>query len=256
MERTYRAGTRTSPLALKQAEEVLTGLRKCSPSFRAEIVGINTYGDGDRNTPISQIEGSDFFTREIEEALLRGKIDFAVHSAKDLPDIIPQRLSIAAITASIDPYDVLVSKGNSGLAELPRGAKIGTSSLRRKTQLKSYRNDFIMVDIRGNIEERLKTLDQTELDAIVIAAAGLIRLELGDRITERIPFAILKPHPLQGRLAVEVRKEDEDIIRLCRKWVLASDDGRAFAYSAKGRDEVLSARGSLAQKVNPSPRQF
>lgn len=208
MAKTYKIGTRRSPLALKQAEEALGSLRKYYPALKAEIVGMDTYGDKDKNTPISEIEGSNFFTKEIDEAVLSGQSDFAVHSAKDLPDNLAPGLFIAAITKSIDPYDALVSKKNLKLDELGQGAKIGTSSLRRKAQLKNYRDDFQIVDIRGNIEKRLKILDETDLDAIVIAACGLIRLGLEDRITQRIPFEILKPHPLQGSLAVVTRAED------------------------------------------------
>ncbi|MBI5143573.1 MAG: hydroxymethylbilane synthase [Candidatus Omnitrophica bacterium] len=207
MGKIYRIGTRTSPLALRQVDEVAAYLKKSDPGFRFKIVGIDTYGDKDKFTPISDIEGSDFFTREIENALLKGRIDFAVHSAKDMPDAIPEGLHIAAITKSIDPYDALVSKGNLKLDELPFVARIGTSSLRRKQQLKSYRNDFEIVDIRGNIEERLKLLDNdSKLDAIVIAACALVRLGLEHRISQRIPFEILRPHPLQGSLAIETRK--------------------------------------------------
>lgn len=214
MGKTYRIGTRTSPLALRQVDEAVAYLKKSDPDFRFEIVGIETYGDKDKYTPISKVEGSDFFTREIEDALLKGEIDFAVHSAKDLPDVIPNGLYIAAITESLDPHDALVSKSNLKLSELPNGAKIGTSSQRRKAQLGRYRKDFQILDIRGTIEERLKLLDETDLDAIVIAACGLIRLGLGRRIAERIPFEILRPHPLQGSLAIEVRKADKRLIDL------------------------------------------
>ena len=223
MERSYKIGTRTSSLALKQVEEVLGALKNFYPAIKASIVGIDTYGDKDKTTPVSRIEGSDFFTREIDEALLKGKIDLAVHSAKDLADDLREGLVIAAITDSIDPYDVLVSKSGLRLDELPYGARIGTSSLRRKSQLKNYRKDLQIVDIRGNIEERLRKLDETDLDAIVIAAAGLIRLGLENRITQRIPSDILRPHPLQGRLATEARRDDEDIIRLCRECLSQSD---------------------------------
>lgn len=214
MAQTYKVGTRTSPLALKQAEGVSGALKKIYPAVKAEIVGIDTYGDKDKTTSISQIEGTDFFTREIDKALLKGEIDFAVHSAKDLPDRLRDGLVIAAITVSIDPHDVLVSKSGLKLNELPCGAKIGTSSHRRKMQLKKYRNDFEMVDIRGNIEERLEKLNNSDLEAIVIAAAGLVRLELGDRITQRIPFEILRPHPLQGALAVVARTKDLQLLNL------------------------------------------
>lgn len=214
MGRIYRIGTRTSPLALKQVEEIVGALKEFYPAIKIEEVGIDTYGDRDKATPISQIEGSDFFTREIDEALLVGKVDFAVHSAKDLPDNLKENLVIAAITDSIDPYDVLVSKSGLKLHELPYGARIGTSSLRRKEALKRFRSDFQIVDIRGNIEERLEKLDNSDLEAIVIAAASLIRLGLGDRITQRIPFEILKPHSLQGALAVVIRTEDSQLLNL------------------------------------------
>ena len=213
----FRIGTRSSPLALEQVEEVLKVLRIHPPGIEVEKVKIDTYGDRDRATPISQIEGDDFFTRELDDALLRGEIDFAVHSAKDLPDNLKENLTIAAITRSIDPYDVLVSKDGLSLSELRYGARIGTSSIRRKDALRKFRPDFTILDIRGNIEERLKLLDcdkSLNLDAIVIAAAGLLRLGLAHRIREKISFEILKPHPLQGKLAVLTRKEDEELIEL------------------------------------------
>lgn len=210
----YRVGSRRSPLALKQVEEVLHNLRGFYPEIGFDVVGIDTYGDKDRATPISEIEGMDFFTREIEAALLKGEIDFAVHSAKDLPNEIPNGLYIGAITKSIDPYDALVSKHNLHLEDLPYDAKIGASSARRKKQLKSYRSDFQIIDIRGNIEERLAKFEKSDLDALVIAACALVRLGLEDRIAERIPFEILRPHPLQGSIALETREDNEDLIKL------------------------------------------
>ncbi|MCM8756831.1 MAG: hydroxymethylbilane synthase [Candidatus Omnitrophica bacterium] len=167
MQRTWRIGTRRSPLALKQVEEIVNSLRKFYPEFSYEVIGIDTQGDKDKITPISEIEGTDFFTKEIEEALLRGEIDFAVHSSKDLPDKIPEGLTISAITKSIDPYDALVSKNGLKINELPKGSKIGVSSQRRKTQLKRYREDFKIVDIRGNIEERLEKLEKNGLVRII-----------------------------------------------------------------------------------------
>ncbi|MBU3911579.1 MAG: hydroxymethylbilane synthase [Candidatus Omnitrophica bacterium] len=221
----FRIGTRKSPLALRQVYEIMARLKRSDPDIEFDIVAVDTYGDKDKKTPISDIEGGDFFTREIDESLLRSEIDFAVHSAKDLPDILKEGLIVAFTTESIDPYDSLVSRSGLKLNELPLGARIGTSSLRRKAQLKKYRSDFQIVDIRGNIEERLKLLDNYErrttnderrIDAIVIAAAGLIRLGLGHRITQRIPFEILRPHPLQGSLAVVVRKNSVDLLRLAK----------------------------------------
>lgn len=214
MQRIYRAGTRTSALALKQVEEAFGMLKKFYPGIGLEVVGIDTYGDRDKVTPISEIEGTDFFTREIDEALLRHEIDFAIHSAKDLANELRDGLVIAAITDPIDIFDALVSKSGLTLDKLPEGARIGTSSLRRKTQLKAYRKDFEIVDIRGNIEERLRELDNRDLDAIVIAACGLIRLGLSHRITQKIPIEVLKPHPLQGSLAIVAKKNNTELLRL------------------------------------------
>ncbi|MBI3991275.1 MAG: hydroxymethylbilane synthase [Candidatus Omnitrophica bacterium] len=204
-----RIGTRTSLLALKQVEEVLDALKKFYHTVNYEIVGIDTYGDKDKVTPLSDMEGSDFFTREIEEALLENKIDFAVHSAKDMPDVIPDGLVVACVTKSIDPYDALVSKGNLKINELKPNAKIGVSSQRRKNQLKQFRPDFKIIDIRGNIQERLEKLNKENLDAIVVAACALVRLGLQDLISQRIPCDILSAHPLQGALAIEVRHDNK-----------------------------------------------
>ncbi len=211
IEKVVKIGTRASPLALKQTEEVITGLKKFYPALRYEIVALETYGDKDKITPLSDVEGSDFFTREIEEQLLEGKIDFSVHSAKDLPEKLPDGLVIAAVTKSIDPYDALVSQDNLPIYQLKPNAKIGASSLRRKTQLQQYRPDFQVVDIRGHIHQRLEKLTQDNLDAIIVAACALLRLGLENKISQRVPFAILAAHPLQGALAIEVRKDNQEL---------------------------------------------
>ena len=203
--RKIRIGTRGSRLALVQVNEVVEKLG--IEDF--EIVVFETRGDRDKKTPLDQVEGTDFFTDRIEEALLKKEIDLAVHSAKDLPDQLPEGLEIAVVTDSIDPADVLVSRGNQKLTELPSGAKVGTSSQRRKEQIQRLRPDLRVADLRGNIEERLAKLDGGEYDAIVIAAAGLIRLGLQDRIAERLPFETAKG---QGSLAIEVRKDDQEIV--------------------------------------------
>ncbi len=217
IKKALRVGTRTSPLALVQVQEILRALKKVAPRIKTKIVGIDTVGDKDKKTPISEMEGTDFFTREIDQALLRKKIDLAVHSAKDLPDVMPEGIAIAAVTASVDPYDVLVSQKDLKLRELPKGARVGTSSERRKAQLRTYRPDLTIVDIRGTMQERLDKLKSERLDAVVIAGAGLLRLGLGRFITEQISLDILKPHPLQGSLAVTVRQEDEALKKLFSK---------------------------------------
>jgi len=179
-----------------------------------ELIRIETRGDKDKSTSFSHIEGSDFFTREIEEALIRGDIDAAVHSAKDLQEYIPAQLKVAAITASISPYECLISRDNIRLDELLPGARIGTSSSKRKGALLKYRRDFKICDLRGNIEERISQLDRGDFDAIIVAHAALIRLGCENRIAQFIPQEIIPAHPLQGSLAVEVRADDAELIKL------------------------------------------
>ena len=208
-----RLGTRPSQLALRQAEEI----KRLLPSVSFETVLIKTAGDKDKVTPFSVFEGSDFFTREIEAALLKGNIDAAVHSAKDLEDIMPPQLTIAAITGSISAFECLVSGGNKKLDELPKGAVIGTSSRKRKEALRRYRADFIVRDIRGTIQERLEQLDERKFDAIIVAQAALIRLGQKERIAEIISPAIIEPHPLQGALAIQVRADRADLMRIFSK---------------------------------------
>jgi len=197
-------GTRGSRLALAQVREVVEKLGVKEIAIKI----YNTSGDLDKVTPIEKVEGTDFFTDKIEQALLGHEIDLAVHSAKDLPETIPEGLAIAVITRSIDPSDILVSRGNFKLGELPQGARVGTSSGRRKKQLLQVRPDLEVADLRGNLDERLEKLDRGEYDAIVVAAAGLIRLGLAERITERLPFETAKG---QGALALEIRKEDQEL---------------------------------------------
>lgn len=207
MKRVIKVGTRPSSLALKQVEEVCARL----PQLAIEIVSIQTRGDKDKISLLLDKENSDFFTREIEQALLDGSIDAAIHSAKDLRGEIPQGLVIAAITSSISPFECLVSQGNLTLKELPSGACIGTSSQKRKQALINFRSDLIVKDIRGNINERLAQLDSGKFDAIIVAHAALIRLGYEDKIAEIIPKEIMEPHPLQGSLAIQIRRDRDDL---------------------------------------------
>jgi hydroxymethylbilane synthase len=169
---------------------------------------IDTVGDRDKKTPISEMEGTDFFTRDIDVALLEKKIDCAVHSAKDLPEEVPAGLEIAVMTSSFEPAEALVSKDGLRLSELPSGARTGVSSQRRKEQIKRLRPDLQTADIRGTIEERLKQLEEGKYDAVIIAAVALLRLGFENHMTEKLDTSIFPPHPLQGRLAVLVRKGD------------------------------------------------
>ena len=212
MINTYKAGMRPSPLALKQVEEI----QKRLPSISLETVAIHTRGDKDKVSSLWNEQETDFFTREIESALLDKSIDIAIHSAKDLETDMPEGLVIAAMTSSLSPFECLVSRDNLSLRSLRIGAIVGTSSPKRKVALTGFRSDLVVKDIRGNIDERLKQLDDGKFDAIIVAHAALIRLNLKHRITEIIPKEIMEPHPLQGRLAVQLRSDRQNLLNIFR----------------------------------------
>ncbi|MCP4650603.1 MAG: hydroxymethylbilane synthase [PVC group bacterium] len=207
-------GTRKSALAQAQANKVLFDLQKHFSDYKFKIKKITTTGDRLKSWP--QTAGKGLFVKEIEEALIQGEIDIAVHSMKDLPCDMPQGLEIAAITKRLSPQDILISRSGKRLIDLPAQSRIGTSSLRRKTQLKAYRSDLKVVDIRGNLDSRLKKLKEGKYDAIVLAAAGVLRLGWDDVIAEILPFKVMLPAPAQGALGIEVRKNDRRIKRLVK----------------------------------------
>lgn len=218
-------GTRASKLALRQAEEVKIALEKLNPHLEVILKRIKVRGDILKDwKPEGNQAGKGLFVKEIEDALLSGQIDLAVHSMKDVPTQLPQGLIIAAITKREDARDVLISSDHLSLDELPRQAKIGTSSLRRKLQLLFYRRDLQIVPLRGNLDTRLRKLREEEIDAIVVAAAGLIRLGWQNRITQYLPYQIMLPAGGQGALGIEVRDENEEIKRMLRP--LDDDDSR------------------------------
>jgi len=202
MNTILKVGSRSSPLALKQVKEI----QEFIPSVQLVVIPIETQGDKDKFTPLSEVENSDFFTREIDLALLRGDIDIAIHSSKDLPDVLPEGLKVIFETKSLSPFDVLVAKGNLKLKDLPLGARVGASSIRRKSQILSFRRDLKIVDIRGNIQERLNLISENKIDALIVAHAALIRLGLEDKITEILNPVEFPTHPKQGRLAIVVKE--------------------------------------------------
>ncbi len=206
-----KIGTRGSKLALCQANWVRDRLVTKNSHLNVKIVKIKTTGDKIQDAPLAKIGGKGLFVKEIEEALIERKIDLAVHSIKDVPIDLPHGLHISVITKREDPRDVLISKGMISLKDLPTGSKIGTSSLRRQIQLLHFREDFNLIPLRGNLDTRLKKLDSTDLDAIVIAYAGLKRLGLEKMITEIIPIEISIPAIGQGALGIETRIGDEEI---------------------------------------------
>ena len=204
-------GSRGSRLALWQAEQIKDGLIRVNPGLEIQIDVIKTTGDV-KPDPLSVIGGKGVFTKELEDALLDRRIDIAVHSLKDLPTIIPDRLAISAICEREDPRDALVLRADHSfhsLRELPAGALVGTSSQRRLAQLKSLRQDVIVKDLRGNVDTRVRKLDEGQYDALILASAGLIRLGLKNRISAAIEPAEMLPAVGQGAIAIETRADDE-----------------------------------------------
>jgi hydroxymethylbilane synthase len=208
-----RIGTRGSPLALWQANWVRESLSKAYPQLRISLVRITTKGDKLVDVSLARVGGKGLFVKEIEENLLAGRIDLAIHSMKDVPVQLPNGLHIQSIPHREDSRDVLISKDYLTLEELPRGAKIGTSSLRRRAQLLSYRPDLIMVPLRGNVHTRLAKLKTMDLDAIVLAAAGIKRMKLAGNISQPISTKVCLPAIGQGALGLETRVDDDEVNR-------------------------------------------
>lgn len=204
-------GTRQSLLALWQSEHVAALLKDKYPECEVVLKKIVTKGDKILDVPLAQIGGKGLFTKEIEEELLAGTIDLAVHSLKDMPTVLPKGLCIAAITQRANVGDAFVSNDHASFERLPQGAKIGTSSLRRKAQLLAARPDLTVVDLRGNVNTRLKKLDDGAMDAIILAAAGLERLGYQARIRQLLPESVCLPAVGQGALAIEAREADSAV---------------------------------------------
>ncbi len=209
-------GCRNSRLALAQAHEVATALTAKFPDLEIERVAIKTSGDMRRDVAVSEI-GVGVFVKEIETALLRGEIDVAVHSLKDLPSTIPEGLTIAGVPYREDPRDVVVSKRSGGLADLPKASIVATGSARRRALLNDARGDLILKPIRGNVTTRLEMLDAEDsvIDALVLAAAGLKRIQMADRVSEYLSCMSFIAAPGQGALALQTLEDDERAVRIC-----------------------------------------
>jgi hydroxymethylbilane synthase len=238
---TLRIGSRGSQLALWQANHIAAHLRARGHEVTIEI--IRTTGDAMQNLSFSQIgasSGAQFiskgiFTKEIEEALVDNRIDLAVHSLKDLPTELAEPFTLAAIPPRIDPSDAFVSIDYESFAALPQGARIGTSSLRRQAQLRAQRSDLHYVEFRGNVDTRLRKLSEGEVDAIILATAGLERLDRTEYLRERFPALVLCPAAGQGALAVETRANDT-----------ATMNALAFLDDASSRFAITAERAALA----------
>jgi len=235
-----RIGTRKSKLALWQANYVKEFLEK-TWGVEVELVKITTTGDKITDVPLAKIGGKGLFVKEIEKALMEGEIDLAVHSLKDVPTILPKGLTLGAITKREFPYDVLISSSGKTLRELPQGAKVGTSSLRRQVQIKRVRRDLVVEVLRGNVDTRMQRLKEGKYDAIVLAYAGVKRMGYEKEITEILDYFI--PAVGQGSLAIEIREDDERIRKLIEplnheESYIAAVCERAFLRELEGGCQV------------------
>lgn len=214
MMKTLKIATRQSPLALWQAEHIRARLEAMHADLTVELVTFVTQGDKILDTPLAKIGGKGLFVKELEAALMDGRADLAVHSMKDVPMALPEGLSLAVICKREDPFDAFVSNHYASFADLPQGAKVGTSSLRRKCQILKARPDLEIIDLRGNVGTRLSKLDDGQYDAIILASAGLKRLGLAERIRHTIQPDVSLPAVGQGALGLECRSQDQAVLDL------------------------------------------
>ncbi len=243
MKAVLKIGTRQSLLALWQSNHIAACLRKQYPECEVVLKKIVTKGDRILDVPLAQIGGKGLFTKEIEEDLLSGEVDLAVHSLKDMPTVLPEGLCLTAITERANVGDAFVSNKYDSFAELPLGAVVGTSSLRRKAQLLAARPDLTIRDLRGNVDTRLRKLDEGLYDAVILAAAGLERLGHGDRIKAVIPSSVCLPAVGQGALAIECRTDDAEVRQMLdflndMPTVHATNAERAFLGLLEGGCQV------------------
>ena len=230
--------TRRSALALAQCRAFVASLRAVHPSLEARELQVVTSGDRLQDRPLAEIGGKGLFVKEIEQALLEGRADFAVHSMKDVPATVPEGLTLACVPAREDARDVLVAPRHGSLAALPAGARIGTSSLRRMVELRLRRPDLTVVAMRGNVDTRLRKVDEGEFDGIVLARAGLVRLGLDARTSEILETDVSLPAPGQGALGIECRADDASVLAL-----LASAHDTEAALRVTTERAVLGALG-------------
>ena len=241
--KTLKIATRQSPLALWQAEHIRARLQELHADLQVELVTFVTQGDKILDTPLAKIGGKGLFVKELEAALLDGRADLAVHSMKDVPMALPEGLSLAVICEREDPLDAFVSNTYASFDELPQGAKVGTSSLRRKSQILKARPDLEIIDLRGNVGTRLSKLDAGNYDAIILASAGLKRLGLIDRIRHTLKPAVSLPAVGQGALGLECRDRDQVVLDLILPLLHAETDAcvraeRAFNAYLEGGCQV------------------
>ncbi|MCD4777696.1 MAG: hydroxymethylbilane synthase [Desulfobacterales bacterium] len=255
MKKSIKIGTRGSKLALWQANWVKSALISINPSLSVDLIIIKTKGDKILDVPLAMVGGKGLFVKEIEEALLDGRIDLAVHSMKDMPAEIPLGLCIGAVPKRETPNDVLISKNGLLFSELISGSRIGTSSLRRSAQLRHARPDIVILPLRGNLDTRLKKLETENMDATILAAAGVKRLNYESRITEYLDENIMLPAVGQGALCIEIRENDAEIEPIVtaldhQKTRSAVIGERAFSNCLEGGCQVpIAAYGKIEKNI-------
>jgi len=237
MANTLRIATRRSPLALWQAEHVAALLRKAQPGVSVEIRGMSTQGDKILDTPLAKIGGKGLFVKELEQRMREGRADLAVHSIKDVPAVLPDGFALPVIVERDDPRDAFVSNRFQRLEELPQGSRVGTSSLRRQCQLRARRPDLEILFLRGNVNTRLRRLDDGDYDAIILASAGLKRLGFADRIAAILEPGESLPAVGQGALGIECRADDQRVIDLLS--VLHDEDTAACVRAERAMNHRL-----------------
>jgi uroporphyrinogen III methyltransferase/synthase len=240
----YKVISRSSKLALKQVDEVFA----LSPEIKFELIKVESFGDKHKEISLLENKHPDFFTRELDEAILNGSADLAVHSAKDLPYPLPEGIEIYTLFEAFDKTDALVSNGNKKLSELPTGAKVGTSSLTRKNELQKLHPDITIIDVRGTIEERLSLVDDKSIDALIIASCALKRLGLEHRIAEVLPF---ETHPLQGHLVITGKSGNSTLKNLFEKHDIRKKYGKVWLVGfGPGDPELLTVKADkILQKA-------
>ncbi|MFC1837182.1 hydroxymethylbilane synthase [Thermodesulfobacteriota bacterium] len=253
MRKHIKIGTRGSLLATTQSTWVKTQIEAQHPDITVELVTIVTKGDKILDVPLAKVGGKGLFVKEIEEALLRKDVDLAVHSMKDVPSELPEELHLGIIPPRENPHDAFIANQFASLAELPEGAMVGTSSLRRRAQLAALRPDLEIVDLRGNLDTRLRKLDEGQFQAIILAAAGLNRLGMSSRATGYFSAKEMLPAVGQGALGIELRKDDEELLAGLEflndaKTTVAVAAERAFLYRLEGGCQVPI--GAFAEVVN------
>ncbi|MDF1578754.1 MAG: hydroxymethylbilane synthase [Desulfobulbales bacterium] len=251
MHKLVRIGTRASLLAMTQSTNIKNLIEARYPGTTVELVKIITKGDKIVDVPLAKVGGKGLFVKELEEAMLSREVDMAVHSMKDVPSELPDELHIGVVTKREDPRDAFLSVKYQSFSELPQGARVGTSSLRRKSQLAALRPDLVIEDLRGNLDTRIRKLDEGIYDAIILATAGLNRMQWSERITAKFSPEEMLPAVAQGAVGIELRRDSEELLAGLaflqdKETTIAVEGERAFLHRLEGGCQVpIGAFGTV-----------